>query len=216
MCGRYTHHYTWQEIHDLYDLTSPALNLQPRYNVAPTQTAPIVRPTNNGRELIMARWWLVPSWSKGPDSKFAMFNARSDRVTKSGAYRGPFKSQRCLVPASGWFEWKKEDGGKQPYYITLKEGEIVTFAGLWDHWEGEESITSFTIITTDANEDLKSVHNRMPVVLEKDSFNSWLNCDAGEELLVPAPEGSLTYRRVSRAVNSSRVEGPELIASEQH
>ena len=211
MCGRYTQYAAWNELVDYFNVIGPPKNVPARYNIAPTQDAPIVRPTEDGRELLMARWWLVPSWSKGPDGKFKMFNARADRLQKSGAYRGPFKTQRCLVPANGWFEWKTENDEKQPYYITPKDGGLFAFAGLWDHWEGDEPITSFTIITTDANESLKPVHKRMPVALARENYDAWLSCEAGAELLQSAPEGAFAYRAVSKRANNSRNEGAELI-----
>ena len=214
MCGRYTQYATWDELVGYFRLIGTPQNVQARYNIAPTQTAPIIRPAGNRRELVMMRWWLVPSWSKRPDTKFKMFNARSDRLQKSGAYRGPFKTQRCLVPATGWYEWKTENGAKQPYYISRAGGGLLAFAGLWDHWDGDdehEPINSFTIITTDANEALSTIHHRMPVVLELADFNAWLACRADTEVLQPAPEDLLTFRAVSKDVNNSRNEGSELI-----
>lgn len=134
MCGRYAITSPLEAIIAAFSLKGPRANLQPRYNAAPSQYLPVIRASRDGREMVPMRWGLVPSWSKGPDARFSMINARAETVASKPAYRGPFRHRRCLVPANGFFEWKRGSSGKQPYFITLKSSEPFAFAGLWDHW----------------------------------------------------------------------------------
>jgi len=217
MCGRYTIHTPLQVIADLFEVeTGPALI--PRYNVAPTQDVPVVRLDNeHRRELIMMRWGLVPYWAK--DSKIGnmLINARAETVAEKPAYRDPFKRRRCLVVADGFFEWKKVDGKKQPYWIHLKSREPFAMAGLWDQWKSEEqSITSCTIVTTGANEFLMDLHDRMPVILPKESHNLWLDPqirdqEALKKLLKPFDPSLMAAHPVSTLVNSAKSDDPSCV-----
>jgi putative SOS response-associated peptidase YedK len=196
-------------------------NFPPRYNAAPSQALPIVRRGGRGgRELALARWGLVPSWSKGPDARFSMINARAETVAEKPAYRGAFRHRPCLVPADGFYEWQARGKGvKQPYYFSLPSGKTFAFAGLWEHWlgAGGDEIESFTIIVTDANACVQPVHERMPVILRPEDYPCWL----GEEdapararlaLLKPFPADEMRSWPVSRQVNSPANDSPELIA----
>jgi putative SOS response-associated peptidase YedK len=204
MCGRFTQAYTWQELVALYRLTVPAINLQPRYNIAPTTTIDVIIPRGADRlELTPMRWGLIPSWWKKTAKELpSTFNARAETVAEKPMFRDAFKRSRCVIPASGYYEWKPTPTGKQPYYISAADGSVLSFAGLWDEWhdiESGEIVKSCTVIVTAANEFTRRVHERMPVVLEQ--FEPWLAGAAGAEVLKPAPEKMLQMWPVSRKVN---------------
>ena len=206
MCGRFTQNYTWREIVALYQLTQPALNLQPRYNIAPTTTIDAVIPRDGERlELVRMRWGLIPSWWKKTAKEApSTFNARAETVATKPMFRAAFKRSRCVIPASGYYEWKATPTGKQPYYISAADDSMLSLAGLWDEWQNIESgeiVKSCTIIITDANDFTRKIHNRMPVVLSAKQLPQWLVGKAGEELLKPAPENILRTWPVSRKVN---------------
>ena len=219
MCGRYSLTTPPEAIRRLFKLAPPMPNLGPRYNIAPTQEAPVVglKKDQLQRGLAMLRWGLVPFWSDGPDSQYSMINARTETVRSKPAFRAAFKERRCLVPADGFYEWKAQGKGKpkQPYRIVRQDGEPFAFAGLWEHWEPKdradgEPIRSFTIIVTDANELLKPIHDRMPVILEPEQHELWLNGtpDEAEELLRPFPAERLRAYAVSTRVNSPANDDP--------
>lgn len=219
MCGRYTHMYTWEELHDLMTLTVPGIPIAKRYNVAPTQQAPVVRRHENGeRHLELLRWGLIPSWSKDIKIGYKLINARGETVHEKPSFRAAFKSRRCLIPVSGFYEWKKstESAQKQPYYIRGKE-EVLVFAGLWERWQSPEgeTIDSYSIITTEANDLLKPLHDRMPVILDPSDFEKWLGPKTTPQelrnLLLPCDPERLTYYAVSTLVNSPKQDIPECI-----
>ncbi len=206
MCGRFTQHYTWREIVALYQLTQPAINLQPRYNIVPTTTIDAVIPRNNDHlELVRMRWGLIPSWWKKTAKEApSTFNARAETVATKPMFRASFKRSRCVIPASGYYEWKATPSGKQPYYVSAAHGPVLSFAGLWDEWQDIESsqiVKSCTIIVTDANEFTRKIHDRMPAVLTAKQLAPWLVGKASVELLRPAPENVLQMWPVSRKVN---------------
>ena len=208
MCGRFTQKYTWHEIRDLYELVGDARNLQAHYNIAPTDTAEVVRSSVGGTaELVPMRWGFIPYWWKKPLKPApATFNAKAETVASTPMFRDAFKRHRCVVPASGYYEWLKRPDGKQPYFISAADGGVLSLAGLWDQWRNPESnelMTSFTIIVTDANELTGPIHSRMPVVLDNVDIQSWLNGTGGRELLRPAAEDCLRMWPVSRRVNKT-------------
>ncbi len=221
MCGRFTLRtpaHRLAEAIGAHELP----NLPPRYNIAPTQDAAVVRRPREGegRELAMLRWGLVPPWSEGPDSGYSMINARAETIATKSAFRSAFRHRRCLVPADGFFEWQKVDGRKQPYLVELSDGEPFAFAGLWEHWEGlgGDVIDSFTIIVTEANELLRPIHDRMPVILDPPDYDLWLEggpavARAAHDLLQPYPAERMVAHPVSRRVNNPRHDDPECIAS---
>ena len=210
MCGRYQITTPAEALRGLFKTTGPLLNLRPRYNLSPTQDAPIVRMTENGRELAMLRWGLVPSWSDGPDTRYRMINARAETVATKPAFRSAFRLRRCLVPADGFYEWQKRDGGKQPYRIALQDGAPFAFAGLWERWgmPGNEIVESFTIIVTEANELVRPIHDRMPVILDAADYDEWIEGSDGEHLLKPFPSSAMTAYLVSTHVNSPKNDDP--------
>lgn len=215
MCGRFTNQITWRELVELYRIhDQPALNLRPRYNVAPSQDIPIVRPSDDGREIAIARWGLVPFWAKDLKVGYKMINAKAETVDEKPSFRNAFKSRRCLIPADGFYEWAKLEGGeKQPYRLCLKDQVPFAFAGLWERNDGLE-VTSCTIITTEPNEVAGEIHNRMPAILPPEDYDAWLSAEtapADAKALLKPYEGEMTAYPVDKAVGSPKNDRPELI-----
>ncbi|WP_026987053.1 SOS response-associated peptidase [Fodinicurvata fenggangensis] len=218
MCGRFTQHFTWKELVELYNLTrlDNAPNLQPRSDIRPTTDIVIVREKDEDREAATVRWWLVPPWAKELSQKYAMFNARAETLTQRKAFAGPFKKRRCLIPASGFYEWKDEGGPRKTrYYITSKSGQPLTFAGLWEHNPHLE-LDSCTIIVTEPNALMAEIHDRMPVILPPEAHDVWLT-EPREDLLQPAPDGDLIAYPVAPDIQDddtvSRLQPPKGQAS---
>lgn len=219
MCGRYTLTSSGEEVADLFAL----LDIPPipqRYNLAPTQEAAVVRVPEPGatRELSFLRWGLIPAWAKDAKIGNGMINARAESAAEKPAYRSSFKKQRCLIPTSGFYEWKKEGKAKQPFLIRRKDQRPFAFAGLWARWRDPEKgpIDTFTILTTDANEHVRGLHDRMPVILGREDFDLWLDPkvqDAArlQPLLVPMAGDDLEFVRVSKLVNSPANDLPNCI-----
>jgi putative SOS response-associated peptidase YedK len=215
MCGRYSLVQT-DQVAARFDIHQAQLTLLPRYNVAPSQSMPVVV-RNSPNRLVEMQWGLIPSWSKEPRVQFSTINARAETITKSPVFRGPFKSRRCLVPTNGFYEWQRTSQGKQPFCIRLKGDELFAFAGLYDVWldrEGNE-LYSYTIITTAPNDLVAPIHNRMPVILQQEDEDVWLDKDADPArllaLLTAYPANAMEAYPVSRAVNSPANEGAELM-----
>ena len=220
MCGRFTNRLTWREIVALYRLSVPAQperNLPGRYNICPTDTIDAVVERDGKRDLVPMRWGLVPWWWKKKAKEMpATFNARAETVAEKPMFRDAFKTRRCLIPASGYYEWRSEAGGKQPYYFTASDGSPLTMAGLWDEWKDVETgqpLCSCAMIITEANDFVSDYHDRMPVLLPPGQHEPWLTGRAGTEALRPAPDEYLQVWPVSRRVNSSRApsDDPTLI-----
>ncbi len=200
--------------------------LPTRYNIAPTENVPVVFEHEHDRKLNDMRWWLVPSWSKGPSNEYAMFNARSESIAKSPAFRGPFKKKRCIVPASSFIEWQKNADGKQPFMIDAANGKPLAFAGLWDYWEPkiqdeasntEQGIYSCTIVTTQAARSFEQLHKRMPVILNEEHFDLWLDPSVDTQQLTPLFAPVLPYalriNAISKQCNNARhKEAPEILS----
>ena len=203
MCGRFTQHYTWKEMHDQLDVFGTPQNLKPNWNVAPTQSVDVVLQLEAGRSLTQMHWGLLPFWAKDRKIASRMSNARSETVAEKPAFRKAFADRRCVVPASGFYEWKREGKDKQPYYITTADGSILCFAGIYESWtdpETKEDVRSVSILTTEPNALMASIHNRMPVILGGDQIDSWLT-DGGKEFLKPCPPEMLNTYPVSDRVN---------------
>ena len=211
MCGRFSLHTPESQVREAFNLehTEP-LGLKVRYNITPSQQIPITRDTETSREMVMAQWSLVPSWSKEPKTKYSTINARIETVAEKPTYRTPFKRKRCLIVADGFYEWKVVNGNKIPHHIRMKNGGVFAFAGLWDHWEGEsESLDSCVIITTPSNEVMQQIHERMPAIIAPAHYDWWLDAritDKQEimQYLASAPSNQLTTYPVSTWVNSPR------------
>lgn len=217
MCGRFTLRATPAELMQIFKTLREA-NWSPRYNISPTQAVAVIRKVQEGRALSLMRWGLVPTWSKDPKSGPPLINARAETVASKPSFRDSFRKRRCLIPADGFYEWKATGPKtKQPYHISFADGRPFAFAGLWDHWEqGETAIDSCTIITTAANEQMRTLHERMPVILQPEDYDRWLdpeqkNAAALEALLVPFEPEPLTIRPVSTLVNSPRNDAPECL-----
>lgn len=192
-----------------------------RYNLAPSQEAPVVVQSagDGARKVEAMKWGLVPSWSKDPKIAYRTINARSETAAIKPSFRAAFKRRRCLVPASWFYEWKRDGKEKIPFRIRRTDEQPLAFAGLWEQWKGNDSEgprTTFTVLTTEANEDLEGLHDRMPCLIEPDDFDRWLTPEVIDEaatarLLAPAPKGTLLTDRVSTQVNNVRNEGPQLL-----
>jgi putative SOS response-associated peptidase YedK len=201
------HKFTWPQVHALLNLSNAGATLggafesHPSFNVAPTQEAMIVRPVQGVIGPTLATWGLNPPWNT---SKLAPINARAETVATSGMFRQAFRARRCVVPASGFYEWQKLDDSdrprKQPWYIYRADGEPMLFAGLYEPRDGKDT---FTIITTDANEFMARLHDRVPVVLEPEDAQRWIN-EGDQSLLRPAADGVLAAHPVSARVNSPK------------
>ena len=208
MCGRFSLHSPESQIREAFNLdhTEP-LGLEPRYNIPPSQEIPIVRDTETSREMVMAQWGLVPHWSKESKTKYSTINARIESVAEKPTYRTPFKRQRCLIPADGFYEWKLVNGNKVPHHIRMKNGSVFAFAGLWDRWEGDgKTLDSCSIIVMPANEVMKPIHERMPAIIAPAHYDYWLDSRITEkqeimQYLNSAPSSQLTAYPVSTWVN---------------
>lgn len=220
MCGRFAvQNLTWGQIVELAGLTVPAtaLNLEPRYNIAPTQQAVIVRQVGDVRDCVMAQWWLTPHWVREPSFKYAMFNAKLEGIEDKPAFRDPVRSRRCLVPALNFYEWQGKKGDKTPYYIGRADTAPVFFAGVWDRWQGTVGgartvITSFAILTTEANELVRPIHARMPVILIPENYDLWLTGETGAALAVarqPLGAELMTAFPIGPAIGNVKNDGPE-------
>ncbi|OVE75593.1 hypothetical protein BVX97_04190 [bacterium E08(2017)] len=215
MCGRYTLTKLSEDDARALGITLPT-NLIARYNIAPSQVVPVIRTfsPSNDRILDQMRWGLSPSWMGSAPSKPKPINTRAETILEKPMFRKAFVQRRCIIPADGYYEWKKTSSGKQPYYFTNKDNTLLCFAGIWET-AADESPT-FSIITTSPNSVAAKIHNRMPVILDSKSCSTWLGInDAGvsklTDLLVPSPDDSLVCHPVSRAVNSPANDSPECI-----
>jgi putative SOS response-associated peptidase YedK len=211
MCGRF------YDIHDLDDITSrfrvsraPADPLPLRYNLAPTQTAPVILFDGDERELILMRWGLIPHWAKDEKIGYRMINARAETVREKPSYRDAYASRRLIVPVSGFYEWKRDGAHKQPYAIRHPDQSPLPFAGLWETWH---DIDTFTIITTAAKQPMRAIHDRMPLILAPDQFEEWLDPENPdpEAVLTAVPQDELELVPVSDWVNNARHEGPQCL-----
>ena len=217
MCGRFTVKMTWAEIVAIYRLTldRPPHNLQPRYNVCPTDPIDVVTERDGKRDLVRMRWGLVPWWWSKPLKELwaATFNARAETVETKPFFRDAFKRTRCLIPMSGYYEWQDTPGGKQPWYFTAREGSpILTAAGLWDEWKNRETgerMRSCAMIITEPNGFAAQIHDRMPAFLTEAQFAPWLSGEAGAGILKPAPNDHLQRWPVSKRVNSSKADADD-------
>jgi len=216
MCGRFAFYSPTEATAALFGV-SKVPEVKPRYNIAPTQSIAAVRVgADDSRELALLRWGLIPFWAKDPSIGNRMINARAETVAEKPSFRAAYRKRRCLVLADGFYEWRKGSDGKTPYYISLASGEPFAFAGLWEDWrakDSDESLQSAAIITTSANDFMSQLHQRMPVVLEKDSADRWL--DGDDQLLSDAAESSPRFRAwpVDRRVNNARNEGEDLVGA---
>lgn len=222
MCGRYALTKPPEVLAALLHVRWMRFDLVPRYNIAPTQVVAGVRSAaDGGRELVGFRWGLIPSWAKEKAIGSRLINARSETVATTPAFRGAFRHRRCVVPATGFYEWKKLEGTgrKQPFFIQRRDGQPMVLAGLWESWSDRETgelIESCTILTTEPNATVSPLHDRMPVILDEGGWTTWLepgieSPEALKAVLRPAPDDALVVDPVSPRVNSPRQDDPSLI-----
>ncbi len=216
MCGRFSF-FDFLGFQMRFSLQIPAL-IQPRYNIAPSQEIlAIVNPNLEGYQTAFFKWGLIPYWSKDGSSARKMINARAETVDQKPSFKQSFQKRRCLIPADGFFEWEKQEIGKKPYRIVLKNREVFAFAGLWDAWTDPsgQTVHSCTIITTSANSLLAAIHLRMPVILAKEAEEAWLHPETDQltlkNLLLPYPAALMESYEVSVRVNSPRNDDPSII-----
>lgn len=218
MCGRFAIKSYPDTIRRLLEYEEHP-NFPPRYNIAPTQPIPVIHAEHGVRHFRLMRWGLIPSWVKDPKQFALLINARLEGIETKPSFRAAMKRRRCLIPADGFYEWKKTGKAKQPYYIHAKDGEPFAFAGLWETWvdrDGGEMDTA-AIVTCDANESIAEIHHRMPVIVPPEQFEPWLDCDhvdarQAAALLGPPPDDLLDAYPISTRVNSVKNDGADLIA----
>jgi putative SOS response-associated peptidase YedK len=218
MCGRFTLGATAATLAAHFDLANVPI-WTPRYNIAPTQEVLVVlQPSlQANREARLHHWGLIPPWAKAPSIGNRLINARAETVASKPAFRRAFRDRRCLVLADGFYEWQRQNGRKQPYHIRRRDGRPFAFAGLWEHWEGEETaMDSCTLLTTTPNEVMRPLHDRMPVILPVGEYDQWLDCrvqdvEPLQAILRPYPGEDLIAYRVSLRVNNPAHDSPECV-----
>ncbi len=217
MCGRYTLTVPVEILAEEFGVTGPLPEVPPSYNIAPTQEVAAVLADDGERRLEMLRWGLIPSWADDPGIGSRMINARSETVPEKPSFRRAFRERRCLILADGFYEWKRTNDGKQPYYIRMEDERPFAFAGLWESWRGgREEIRSCTILTTEANDRVSNIHHRMPVILAPEDHGLWLDPDVREAdpllpLLAPYPDDVMEAYPVSRFVNRPTNDDPRCV-----
>lgn len=216
MCGRFTLTAELIALVQHYGTATPVLEWKPRYNIAPAQPCLTIKQSKTGKIITPMLWGLIPHWSKDKKSAYSMINARAETILEKPTFKPLFKSQRCLIPADGFFEWKSSPEGKTPFRIALKSGSIFSFAGLWDQWVDPQGISmeTFTILTTQANPLVHQLHERMPVILKKEDERRWLDVhdeDILHTIIQPYPQNEMRLYQVSPLVNSWKNESPECI-----
>ena len=222
MCGRYVLKSTPQHLREQFGIELPdaahSEEWRPRYNIAPSQVAPVVRVIEGQRHLDLLRWGLIPSWAEDLSIGMKLINARSETAATKPAFRAAFRSHRCIVPADGFYEWQHLASGKQPFYIHRKDGQLLAMAGLWEHWTPpgtQDSVQTFTILTTEANDVMRRLHDRMPVVLQVEDVARWLDPTAKaadlHALMRPLGDSALDAYPVGKAVGNVRNDVPALL-----
>lgn len=216
MCGRFAVTLPSDAMAQLF-AARPAndLPISPNYNICPTNMVHAIVSDSDVRQLVTFRWGFVPHWYKSPKDGPLLINARAETIAEKPAFKSAARERRCLIPATGFYEWTKdEDGNRLPWYIAPTDGELLAFAGVWQSWEhGDTHLKACAIVTTGANQTMSAIHHRMPVILGEDDWPLWLG-EAGHgaaTLMRAAPEDALTFWRVDRKVNSNKVSGDHLI-----
>ena len=222
MCSRYSLTAPPEAVRHLFGYESLE-SFPPRYNIAPTEPVlTVLNGTTGAREPRLMRWGLIPSWVKDPRQFSTLINARAETAAEKPSFRGPLRHRRCLIPATGFYEWTGKPRAKIPHLCTLKSRAPFALAGLWDHWLGADGseIDTVAILTVAANADMQQVHDRMPLFVAEPEFDAWLDCRTGSadgilHLLQPFSAGLLDITQVSPRINNSRLEGPQLLQIEQ-
>jgi putative SOS response-associated peptidase YedK len=216
MCGRFALAFV-KGFYSRFEVIDQRAAIEPRFNIAPTQTIPTIV-SQSPNHIVMMKWGLVPFWAKDPRMGNKLINARAEGITNKPAFRASVKRKRCLVPATGFYEWKKIDGGKVPHYVHMRDDSFFAFAGLYDNWRGPNGseLVSFTIVTTSPNAMMKKIHNRMPVILRQEDEGLWLSKEPLpenelERILQPYPAKPMVAYPVSLAVNNPNNESENLL-----
>lgn len=215
MCGRFNLHSRMNLLLQQFAVEDAPTELLPRYNVAPSQDVLVIRQQDGRRRIDPMRWGLIPAWAKDPKVGYTMINARSETAAEKPSFRAAMKYRRCLIPADGFYEWKREGKNKQPYLFRRADELPFAFAGLWEGWDqGTGPIETCTILTTSANELMATIHDRMPVILSPNDYATWLNPDERDAakltyLFEPIPADDFVAYPVNPIVNNARNEGPQ-------
>lgn len=219
MCGRYAITTAPEAMRQLFKYRDQP-DFPPRYNVAPSQPIPVVRLSDGERQFVLMRWGLIPGFVKDPKTISLLFNARGETVNDRPAFKNAMKRRRCLIPADGFYEWKRDGSSNRPHFVRRKGGGTLAFAGLWETWIGPngEELDTAAIVTTDASPLIRPIHHRMPVILEPDAWDMWLDTARVDEhmataLIAPARNELLEVHEVSPAVNRAAHDSADLIAS---
>ncbi len=216
MCGRFTLTLPPEKLQEVFQVAQ-VLPFKPRFNIAPTQPSLVVRVREGRRETALLRWGLVPSWARDPSIGSRLINARAETAREKPAFAAAFRERRCLVPADGFYEWRKGPGGSRPYLVRFRDGRPFAFAGLWERWEKEgPPLETFTILTTRPNQVVAPIHDRMPVVLDPARFEEWLDPDLSdpsrlEAVLVPPPPEEMEAFPVTPKVNRPDFDDPSCL-----
>lgn len=217
MCGRFILDTQPELIEYYFELEHTAPAFQASYNIPPNSHVPVVwQLPDDGRVCSLMHWGLIPHWAKTTTSKYKMINAKAETLSEKPAFRLAYQQRRCLIPTNGFYEWHATAHGKQPYYIGMQDHSLFAFAGLWEYWEGDQTINSFTIITTVANKLIADIHERMPVIIDKSNFETWLDPSSQDtellnSLLIPNDQALLQMYPVSPEVNNPRHDSADLI-----
>lgn len=220
MCGRFVTIIPYDELKQIFDLIENKYRPDARYNIAPTQLAPIIRSNGEHNALLPMKWGLIPSWSKDQSIASHTINARSETVAEKPAFRHAIKYNRCIVPVSGFYEWSHTGGAKIPHYIYMADNSPMCLAGIWEHWkpsEGEE-LETFSILTTTSNSLISPLHDRMPVILQPPNYSRWLskgvhNPHELSDLYQPFPTDKMAMHEVPSLVNNPRFDSPACIVA---
>ena len=222
MCGRFTQLHTWEELHAWFSLSGPVKAMPARYNVAPGQQVAILRSGDDGLDAVSAHWGLIPGWARDASRSHGLINARVETARQKPSFRTAWRDRRCVIPASGFYEWYRQGRSRQPWYFSAGDGSPLALAGLWERWRVPDQapppgglikpgdmLESFTILTMPANPCVHPVHPRMPVILNRHEVRPWLSrCHLPED---PFPAGHMNARAVSRHVNSPRNDDPRCL-----
>lgn len=219
MCGRYAYLLPPEAMRELFSLLNRMQDYPPRYNIAPTQPVVTILEREGRRTAELFRWGFVPGWAKDPRDWPLLINARAETMAEKPAFRDAIRNSRCVVPASGYYEWMKGEGDtRRPYYITAANEETLAFAGLYSTWTGPngEEVDTVCIVTVPPNPEISAVYDRMPAILRGDAIDAWLNTrdvtgDLAASFIAPAEAGTMKYHPVGRAIGKATAEGPELI-----
>lgn len=220
MCGRYTMHHSPQQLEMRFGITQAQATTTERYNIAPTQTVPVIVEGDGARFLDTMQWGLIPSWAKEPGIAKKMINARAETLAEKPAFCTALSRRRCLIPADGFYEWKREGAARQPMHIRRTDGELFAFAGLWEEWKQPDGtpLRTCTVITTSSNALMEPIHDRMPAILLPEDEEAWLHVTPGKfeealHLLHPYPTELMEAYPVAKRVNIPTIEDPALLNS---